>query len=79
MQFVREQNFIYKNCNKGRRHGVVVASQAHILVLRVRATRRVYQFFDMPSDLFLLLFRAVSRALMVLNYSHWVLLGQELA
>ena len=24
-------------------------------------------------------FRAVSRALMVLNYSHWVLLGQELA
>ena len=47
--------------------------------LRVRATRGVYQFFDMPSDLFLLLFRAVSRALMVLNYSHWVLLGQELA
>ena len=26
-----------------------------------------------------LLLRAVSRALMVLNYSHWVLLGQELA
>ena len=49
------------------------------LWLRVRATRGVYQFFDTPSDSFLLLFRAVSRALMVLNYSHWVLLGQELA
>ena len=50
----------------------MVAMRAHILT--VMGSSRARGIYLMSSDSFLL-FRAVSRALMVLNYSHWVMLG----
>ena len=63
-------------CGVRRRRGVVVATRAHILTFVGSSHTGAYIF--MSSDFFdlrNLLLRAVSRSLMVLNYSHWVLLG----
>ena len=55
-----------------KRRDVVVAMRAHIPTIVGSSLTGAYIF--MSSESFLL-FRAVSHALMVLNYSHWVMLG----